>query len=62
MSELPPISREAALRIAMAARILPDISIGQLLDILTRRIDGDLSEESLATITVTDLKTGFGTQ
>ncbi|MFK4752952.1 dinitrogenase iron-molybdenum cofactor biosynthesis protein [Oceanobacter antarcticus] len=60
MSELPPISREAALRIAMAARILPDISIGQLLDILTRRIDGDLSEESLATITVTDLKTGFG--
>ncbi|MDO6681717.1 MULTISPECIES: dinitrogenase iron-molybdenum cofactor biosynthesis protein [unclassified Oceanobacter] len=60
MSELPPISREAALRIAMAARILPDTSVGQLLDILTRRIEGELSEESLATITVTDLKTGFG--
>ncbi len=54
------ISREAALRIAMAARALPEISVGQLLEILWRRIDGDLDETSLTTITVTDLKTGFG--
>mgnify|MGYP001363856652 FL=1 len=60
MSDLPPISRAAALRIAMAARVLPGIDVGQLLEILTRRIDGELNEESLATITVTQLKTGFG--
>lgn len=60
MSDLPPISREAALRIAMAARVLPGIEVGQLLEILFRRIDGQLNEEALATITVTDLKTGFG--
>ncbi len=54
------ISREAALRIAMAARALPEISVGQLLEILSRRIEGDLDETSLTTITVTDLKTGFG--
>jgi len=56
----PAISREAALRIAMAARALPDTSVGQLLEIIGRRIEGELNEDSLATITVTDLKTGFG--
>lgn len=60
MSEMPTISREAALRIAMAARAIPDVSVGQLLDILARRIEGDLTEDALTTITVTDLKTGFG--
>lgn len=60
MSDLPPISRGAALRIAMAARVLPGIDVGQLLEILTRRLDGEINEESLATITVTQLKTGFG--
>lgn len=59
MSEMPTISRAAALRIAMAARAIPDVSVGQLLDILASRIDGDLTEEALTTITVTDLKTGF---
>ncbi|WP_221797260.1 dinitrogenase iron-molybdenum cofactor biosynthesis protein [Oceanobacter mangrovi] len=58
---VPSITREAALRIAMAARALPEeISVGQLLEILARRIDGELNETSLTTITVTDLKTGFG--
>lgn len=60
MSELPPISREAALRIAMAARVLPGIDVGQLLEILTRRIDGEISLDALAGVTVTQLKTGFG--
>ncbi len=59
MVDVSNLSRDAALRIALAARVLPDIGIGTLLDILHRRIQGELSEESLQTITVTDLKTGF---
>lgn len=59
MESVPNLSREAALRIALAARLLPNISVGDLLDILQRRILVDLDEESLKTITVTDLKTGF---
>lgn len=60
MTSMPTISREAALRIAMAARALPETSVAQLLEILARRIDGNINEESLTKITVTDLKTGFG--
>lgn len=56
---MPSLNRETALRIALAARALPGIDVGQLLEILHRRIHGDLNEESLQTITVTDLKTGF---
>ncbi|TGD75076.1 dinitrogenase iron-molybdenum cofactor biosynthesis protein [Mangrovimicrobium sediminis] len=59
MVDVSNLSREAALRIALAARVLPDIGVSKLLDILHRRIHGELSEESLKTITVTDLKTGF---
>ena len=54
-----PMNRETALRIALAARAMPGISVGQLLEILHQRIDGELNEESLQTVTVTDLKTGF---
>ena len=53
------LSREAALKIALAARIIPGISVGQLLDILHQRIEGEISEETLKTVTVTDLKTSF---
>ncbi len=53
------LSRETALRIALAARALPGISLAQLLDMLQQRIKGPLTEESLQTVTVTDLKTGF---
>lgn len=53
------LSREAALKIALAARIIPGVSVGQLLDILHQRIDGEISEETLKTVTVTDLKTSF---
>ncbi len=59
MADISNLSREAALRIALAARTLPDIDVGKLLDILHRRIHEELNEESLKTITVTDLKTGF---
>ncbi len=60
MSTAVPLSRDAALRIALAARVLPGIEVGQLLEILHRRIEGDITEETLKTITVTHLKTGFG--
>ncbi len=59
MNEKLNLSREVALRIALAARILPDVGVGQLLEILHRRISGELTEDSLKGITVTDLKTGF---
>ena len=59
MVDVSNLSRDAALRIALAARVLPDIGVAKLLDILHRRIQEDLNEESLKTITVTDLKTGF---
>jgi len=59
MVDVSNLSRDAALRIALAARVLPDIGVGKLLDILHRRIHGELDPESLKTITVTDLKTGF---
>lgn len=59
MIEKINLSREIALRIALAARILPDVGVAQLLDVLHRRITGELTEESLKLITVTDLKTGF---
>lgn len=53
------LDRESALRIALAARCLPGIGVAQLLEILQRRISGELTPETLQTITVTDLKTGF---
>lgn len=56
---IPNLNRETALRIALAARVIPDVGVGKLLEILHRRIDGELNEESLKRITVTDLKTGF---
>ena len=55
----PTLNRDTALRIALAARVIPGINVGQLLEILHRRIDGEINEESLKVVTVTDLKTGF---
>ena len=55
----PTLSRDTALRVALAARALPETSVGQLLDILHQRIDGPLSEQSLQGLTVTDLKIGL---
>lgn len=53
------LDRESALRIALAARCLPGIGVSQFLEILQRRISGELTPQTLQTITVTDLKTGF---
>ncbi|SEJ79484.1 nitrogen fixation protein NifX [Pseudomonas linyingensis] len=53
------MSRDTALRIALAARVLPGIGVGRLLEMLHQSIEGPLTEESLQTVTVTNLKTGF---
>ncbi len=53
------LSREAALRIALAARALPDVPVRQLLTILRERIDAPLTESTLQRVTVSDLKIGL---
>ncbi len=55
-----PISNEVALRIALAARVLPDISVRDLIEALQTNLDDDLTEEALSKITVTQLKRSFG--
>lgn len=59
MGAQPLISRDLALRVGLAARALPGISVPRLIDVLTERLGRPLTEKKLARITVTDLKTGF---
>lgn len=54
------LDRELALRIALAARVLPGVDIGELLDILHERVGTPLDDEALKRVTVTNLKTGIG--
>ncbi|MEJ2592066.1 MAG: dinitrogenase iron-molybdenum cofactor biosynthesis protein [Candidatus Thiodiazotropha sp.] len=54
------IDRNTALRIALAARSLPDVDLTTLIGILDERLGPPLNLEKLARITVTDLKTGIG--
>ncbi|MNZ54836.1 Dinitrogenase iron-molybdenum cofactor [compost metagenome] len=53
------MGRDTALRIALAARALPGVAVGQLLEILYQHINGPLTEHSLQGVTVTDLKVGL---
>ena len=55
----PPVTREAALRIALAARAMPNVSLPRLIDLLRRQLGHEIDEESLRQVTVTMLKTGF---
>ncbi|MDJ0741798.1 MAG: dinitrogenase iron-molybdenum cofactor biosynthesis protein [Xenococcaceae cyanobacterium MO_167.B27] len=55
-----PISNEVALRIALAAKVLPNVSVRDLIEALQTNLDDDLTEESLSNITVTHLKRSFG--
>jgi nitrogen fixation protein NifX len=55
-----PFSDEVALRIALAARVLPDVSAGDLIEALQETIGEELTAENLGQITVTKLKTSFG--
>jgi len=54
-----PFSREVALRIGLAARKLPAISVGDLIEALRDRLGDVLDEAALTRITVTDLKSAF---
>ncbi|SDS71330.1 dinitrogenase iron-molybdenum cofactor biosynthesis protein [Pseudomonas oryzae] len=59
MNSPATMNRETALRIALAARALPDTGVAQLLEILHQQVNGPLTEESLQGVTVTDLKIGL---
>lgn len=54
------ISNEVALRIALASRVLPGVTIGDTIEALQNCLGDDLDEEALKKITVTNLKTAFG--
>ena len=52
----PALSREVALRVGLAAKILPQVSPRDLLLVLMESLGSPLTEESLRRITVTDLR------
>jgi nitrogen fixation protein NifX len=54
------LSRDLALRIALAARVLPDVDVPRLISILHDKVGSPLDDEKLKSITVTNLKTGIG--
>ncbi len=58
-SDKPPITREAALRVALAARAMPSATLPRLLELLQRSLGHEIDEEKLRQVTVTLLKTGF---
>lgn len=51
-----PVTREAALRIAMAARALPDIKVAAFVRALGDRLGTPVTEAKLARVTVADIK------
>ena len=56
MSETPIASREAALRIALAARTLNGLDVRALVGALIEKIEAPLTEVKLGTLTVEDLR------
>lgn len=60
MDQPVPITRGAALRIALAARTIPTTTLPKLIEVLQNCLGTYLDEEILRTITVTNLKTGLG--
>ena len=54
------LSRELALRIALASRVLPGVDVKKLLEVLHEKVGSPLDDEKLKSITVTNLKTGIG--
>lgn len=60
MMKEQPFSDEVALRIALATRTLPGISIAEVLEALQKNLGDQLDETGLGKITVTQLKTAFG--
>ena len=56
MSWVLQLSREIALRIGLAARALPGVSVGALVNGLVSQVGWPLTEEKLARLTVTHLR------
>lgn len=56
MAATDSLPRELALRIGLAARVLPDVSPRQLLDALLDKLGAPLSQDKLAQITVAQLR------
>lgn len=56
MSQLPIASREAALRIALAARTLEGLEVRALVGALARKIEPPITETKLSALTVEDLR------
>lgn len=56
MSESPIASREAALRIALAARALNGLDVRALVGALLEKLEAPLTEEKLGKLTVEDLR------
>ena len=56
MSQLPIASREAALRIALAARQLDGLNVRALVGALIEKIEPPITESKLAALTVEDLR------
>jgi nitrogen fixation protein NifX len=54
-----PLPRDLALRVGLAARVLPDTSPKHLLALLIDKLGAPLTAEKLAQVTVTLLKTGL---
>lgn len=55
----PTLSRELALRIGLAAHALPGIEPRRLIEVLAKLLGSPFTEAKLASITVSDLKTGL---
>lgn len=54
--ETPPISNEVALRIALASKVLPDVSLQALITALQTQLEDQLTESTLSQLTVTALQ------
>lgn len=55
-----PITQEAALRVALAARAMPSVNLPRLIALLQSHLGDEIDTENLRGITVTNLKTGLG--
>lgn len=51
-----PLSRELALRIGLAAKVLPGVDARELLQVLVNKLGYPLTDKSLREITVTDIR------
>ena len=53
------LTREVALRVGLAAKVLPGVDARRLLGVLSERIGNPITEQKLSKVTVTHLKTGL---